>query len=111
METSHYVLNKQIVLNLNFDFFKNYSQILVFKLRILKWRTERGYFTVYKSLDFFNKINFVSGEKKYFNPIQDGEGRANPPPLYQFFPLTSTNVEISPRNILTFSFNPFATLV
>ena len=64
METSHYVSNKQIVLNLNFDFLKNYSQILVFKLRILKWRTEREYFTSKKSLDFFNKINFVSGEKK-----------------------------------------------
>ena len=28
-----------------------------------------------------------------------------------FSPLTSPNVEISPKNFLTFSFNPFATLV
>ena len=26
-------------------------------------------------------------------------------------PVTSTNVEISPKNFLTFSFNPFAKLV
>ena len=32
-------------------------------------------------------------------------------PPYQFSPVTSTNVGISPQNILTFSFNPFATLV
>ena len=31
------------------------------------------------------------------NPIQDG-GRPNrPPPPYQFFPVTSTNVGISPK--------------
>ena len=28
-----------------------------------------------------------------------------------FFPVTFTNVGISPQNFLTFSFNPFATLV
>ena len=28
-----------------------------------------------------------------------------------FSPITSTNVGISPQNLLTFSFNPFATLV
>ena len=41
-----------------------------------------------------------------FNPIQDGGGGANRPSS-----VTSANVEISPRNLLTFSFNPFATLV
>ena len=30
---------------------------------------------------------------------------------YQFFRLTSTNFEISPQNLLTFSFNPVATLM
>ena len=30
---------------------------------------------------------------------------------YQFFPVTSTNVGISSQNFVTFSFNPFATLV
>ena len=28
-----------------------------------------------------------------------------------FFPVTSTNVAISPQNFQTFSFNPFATVV
>ena len=41
-----------------------------------------------------------------FNPIQDGEeGRLC------FSSVTSTNVGISPKNFLTFSFNPFARLV
>ena len=32
-------------------------------------------------------------------------------PLPVFFPVTSTNVRISPKNFLTFTFNPFATLL
>ena len=40
-----------------------------------------------------------------FNPIQD-EGGAKRLPT-SFSPVTSTNVGISPRNFLTFSFNPF----
>ena len=32
-------------------------------------------------------------------------------PLTSFSSVTSANVEISPRNFLTFSFNPFTTLV
>ena len=32
-------------------------------------------------------------------------------PIYQFSPVTSTNVGISSQNFLTFSYNPFATLV
>ena len=44
------------------------------------------------------------------NPIQDGEEEQKSP-LYRFFPSTSTNVEISPQNLLNFSFDPFATLV
>ena len=45
-----------------------------------------------------------------FNPIQDGEGGAKRPPT-SFFPVTSTNVGMGPYNFLTFSFNPFGTLV
>ena len=33
------------------------------------------------------------------------------PSSTSFFPATSTNVLINPQNCLTFSFNPFATLV
>ena len=45
----------------------------------------------------------------WFNPIQDGGGPKGP--STSFSPITSTNVGISPQNVLTFSFNPFATLV
>ena len=41
------------------------------------------------------------------NPIQDGGEQKGP----FFFPVTFTNVGISPLNFLTFSFNPFVTLV
>ena len=44
---------------------------------------------------------------KIFNPIQDGGTKSFPP----LTPVTSINVEISPQNFLTFSFNPFATMV
>ena len=46
---------------------------------------------------------------KRLNPIQDEGGQKGPP--YKFCPVASTNVGISPQNSLTFSFNPFATLV
>ena len=41
--------------------------------------------------------------------IQDGGGQKDP--STSFSPVTSTNVEISPQNFLTFNFNPFVTLV
>ena len=51
--------------------------------------------------------------KIFFKPFQDGEGdgTTTPPILTNFSPVTSANVGISPQNFLTFSFNPFATLV
>ena len=49
------------------------------------------------------------------NPIQDrgggGGGAGQKGFLTSFFPVTSTNVGISPKNFLPFSFNSFATLV
>ena len=39
-----------------------------------------------------------------------GRGQAKSPPT-SFSPVTSTNVGFGPKNFLTFSFNPFATLV
>ena len=39
----------------------------------------------------------------------EGEGAKRPPT--SFFPVTSTNVGMGPYNFLTFSFNPFGTLV
>ena len=44
-----------------------------------------------------------------FNAIQDGGGAKDSPT--SFSPVTPTNVRISPKNFLTFSFNPFDTLV
>ena len=41
-----------------------------------------------------------------FNPIQEWGGGGGD----SFSPVTSKNVAISPQNVLTFSFNPFATL-
>ena len=56
------------------------------------------------------KMNeFVLEQKQYFNPIQNGGTKSLPPTSVS--PVTSTNVEISPKNFLNFSFNPFATLV
>ena len=43
------------------------------------------------------------------NPIQDGGQQKGP--LTSFSPVTSTNVRISLKTFLTFSFNPFASLL
>ena len=43
------------------------------------------------------------------NPIQDGGEQKDLPT--RFSPVPSTNGGISPQNFLTFSFNPFDTLV
>ena len=41
----------------------------------------------------------------------DGGGRQKAPPPTSFSSVTSTKVGVSPQNFLTFSFNPFATVV
>ena len=50
-----------------------------------------------------------------FNPIQDegggGVGGGQKVPPTSFSPVTSTNVGVRPQNFITFSFNPFATLM
>ena len=40
-----------------------------------------------------------------------GQKAPPPPSPTSFSPVTSTNVVTNPKNFLTFSFNPFATLV
>ena len=45
------------------------------------------------------------------NPIQDGGGGGQKGLPTSLSPVNSTNVGSSPQNFLTFSFNPFATLV
>ena len=57
-----------------------------------------------------NALEFVA----YLMLFMMGEGLATPPPPpppTHFFPVTYTNVGISPQTFLTFSFNLFATLV
>ena len=58
-------------------------------------------------MKFYNSSEFI------FNPIQDGGGRGGGAkrPTTSFSPVTSTNIGLSSQNFLTFSFNPFATLV
>ena len=41
----------------------------------------------------------------HINPIQDGGKKAS---STSFSPVTSANVGVSPKNFLTFSYNPFA---
>ena len=43
-----------------------------------------------------------------FNPIHDGGSKKAPT---SFSPVTSTNVGFGPKKFLTFSFNPFATVL
>ena len=52
----------------------------------------------------------LAGANGSLNPIQDRGGGKKAPPT-SFSLVASTNVGINPKNFLTFSFNPFATLV
>ena len=69
-------------------------------------------YTIHSLIRLFYTTLFIS--YPIINPIQDrrwgGEGHRKEPPT-SFFPVTSTIVEISPQNLLTFSFNPFGTLM
>ena len=49
-------------------------------------------------------IDTVQKMKLPINPIQDGVGAKRPPTSFSV--VTSTNVGISPKNFLNFSFNP-----
>ena len=72
-------------------------------------------YVAYEITNFPNIHSYPTLDKVLFravNPIQDGVGgQKGPPPPTSFSPVTSTNVGISPQNFLTFSFNPFSTLV
>ena len=65
-----------------------------------------------KRLQTFDNITSYPYETNAFNPIQDGCGRGGKkPPPTRFSPVTSTNVRISPQNLLTFNLDPFDRLV
>ena len=63
-----------------------------------------------------SNIGLVNNKKRYLTLFRMGEcwegggGQGGDAPT-SFYPVTSTNVGISPQNSLTFSFNPFATMV
>ena len=81
-------------------------------------RGEKPFFTVFSMRKFFEhnitKNLEVDGSPSKENLFGQStlfrmEGAKRPPT--NFSPVTSTNVEIRPKNFLTFSFNSFATLV
>ena len=63
---------------------------------------------IHRKTSFIIKLQAQASD--LINPTQDGEA-SKKVPATSFSPVTSTNVEISPQNFLTFSFNLFATLV
>ena len=69
--------------------------------------------SVSKNVELLQQNSSYLQEELTSNPIQMGGrgGGEQKVPRTSFSPVTSTNVEISPQNFLTFSFNPFATLV
>ena len=81
-------------------------------------RGEKPFFTVFSMKKFFEhnitKNLEVDGSPSKENLFGQSTlfrmGGAKRPPT-NFSPVTSTNVEIRPKNFLTFSFNSFATLV
>ena len=81
-------------------------------------RGEKPFFTVFSMRKFFEhnitKNLEVDGSPSKENLFGQSTlfrmGGAKRPPT-NFSPVTSTNVEIRPKNCLTFSFNSFATLV
>ena len=70
---------------------------LVFKDPWKKWKQNKEYYS------------WKLYQLDHFNPIQNG-GREKGPPA-SFPPLSSTNLDISPQNFLTFCFNPSATVM
>ena len=59
-----------------------------------------------------SNIGLANNKKRYLTLFRMGEwgGGGGDAPT-SFYPVTSTNVGISPKNSLNFSFNPFATMV
>ena len=68
--------------------------------------------TISKNIkNFVMDPRFVIYLHSMFNPIQDWNGGTQKGPPTSFSPVNSTNVGISPKNFVTFTFNPFPTLV
>ena len=83
--------------------------------KFVETKTHSKYLIGYSNKSIRPLVLIISKMRGYvktfeFNPIQDGGGQKAPLP-YQFSPLSSANVRISPQNLLVFSFNPFDRLV
>ena len=76
-----------------------YKHGLIFT--VLSWI----FLTVLDFFKFHQEVNYLSDVLTLFRM----GGQKGPPT--SFSPVNSTNVGISPQNLLTFSFNPFAILV
>ena len=64
----------------------------------------------YKFIFYLKTV--ITEEKNWmygFSPIHDGGGQKGPPT--SFSPVASINARFGPQNFLTFSCNPFSTLV
>ena len=75
-------------------------------------------FSFHQNKDIFTKkLNFIKPlllsliKVLQYKMIQKANSISVRSPLPVFFPVTSTNVRISPKNFLAFTFNPFATLL
>ena len=70
-----------------------------------------SFFLAYTMVDCWEEKWTLRSQICNLDPVQDGGGGGQKGPPTSFSSVTSTNVGISPQNILTFSFNPFHTLV
>ena len=84
----------------------NYKRLSSFFKKVFVF--PKTYFEV-KVLKTFNIFNAC--HRKYVDLLTLFRMRGAKRPPTNFFPLTYTNIGISPQNILTFSFNLFARLV
>ena len=71
----------------------------------------------YLTLDIFNIFRNVCikyyspKQRRVLNPIKDGGRRGKKSPPTSFSPITSTNVGTNPQSFLSYSFDPFVTLL
>ena len=94
-------MEHQKVLNLLND--ANNSKFVTGKWNIVNDNSKENY-------DVGNKIIYNTEVLNLFRIGERGVGEAKWPPT-SFSPVTSAKIGVSPQNLLTFGFNPFATLV
>ena len=68
-------------------------------------------YKILRNTQYYKTFLMNIPDQLYINPVQEGGAKSVPPPVFPLQLLPSTDVEISPKNFLTFSFHPFATRV